>query len=256
MEVLRDGASSIYGTDAVAGVINYITKRDFVGTQCETNSGCYERSDPRQLAFYDKVSNGQCCVMLFPDDGNFLDPGYAEIPEDSTECVQQDPVVPIKKDCPEDQENVTCRRLPKSVLDRPGVVNMPAGCTEVGEPLTLDSPSIKGDEDKLYTFMCLMPQLDSDFDGIGDTCDLCEFSFDPDNSFYKDDNNKVWPNYGKYCKGKYDPEKEQSTCEDISGDTDTDTDTDTELAADRPPDHFQRDCYIREFARSQDLCCI
>jgi iron complex outermembrane receptor protein len=33
VEVLRDGASSIYGTDAVAGVINYITRRDFVGTE-------------------------------------------------------------------------------------------------------------------------------------------------------------------------------------------------------------------------------
>lgn len=33
VEALRDGASSIYGTDAVAGVINYITRRDYVGTE-------------------------------------------------------------------------------------------------------------------------------------------------------------------------------------------------------------------------------
>jgi iron complex outermembrane recepter protein len=33
IEALRDGASSIYGSDAVAGVINYITRRDFVGTE-------------------------------------------------------------------------------------------------------------------------------------------------------------------------------------------------------------------------------
>lgn len=31
VEVLTDGASAIYGTDAVAGVINFITKRDFQG---------------------------------------------------------------------------------------------------------------------------------------------------------------------------------------------------------------------------------
>ena len=31
IEVLRDGASSLYGTDAVGGVINFITKQDFVG---------------------------------------------------------------------------------------------------------------------------------------------------------------------------------------------------------------------------------
>lgn len=33
VEVLRDGASSIYGTDAVAGVVNYITKKDRRGTE-------------------------------------------------------------------------------------------------------------------------------------------------------------------------------------------------------------------------------
>ncbi|KAA5681870.1 TonB-dependent receptor plug domain-containing protein, partial [Klebsiella pneumoniae] len=31
IEVLRDGASSIYGTDAIGGVINFITKKQFTG---------------------------------------------------------------------------------------------------------------------------------------------------------------------------------------------------------------------------------
>jgi iron complex outermembrane recepter protein len=31
IEILRDGASAIYGTDAVAGVINFITRKDFKG---------------------------------------------------------------------------------------------------------------------------------------------------------------------------------------------------------------------------------
>jgi iron complex outermembrane receptor protein len=31
VEVLRDGASSLYGTDAIGGVINFITRRDFAG---------------------------------------------------------------------------------------------------------------------------------------------------------------------------------------------------------------------------------
>ena len=31
IEVLRDGASSLYGTDAIGGVINFITKRDYQG---------------------------------------------------------------------------------------------------------------------------------------------------------------------------------------------------------------------------------
>jgi iron complex outermembrane receptor protein len=31
VEVLRDGASSLYGSDAVGGVINFITKKDYQG---------------------------------------------------------------------------------------------------------------------------------------------------------------------------------------------------------------------------------
>jgi iron complex outermembrane receptor protein len=33
VEVLRDGASSIYGTDAIAGVVNFITKRSYSGAK-------------------------------------------------------------------------------------------------------------------------------------------------------------------------------------------------------------------------------
>lgn len=35
VDVLKDGASSIYGTDAVAGVVNYVTRRDFIGTELQ-----------------------------------------------------------------------------------------------------------------------------------------------------------------------------------------------------------------------------
>ncbi len=42
IDVLRDGASSIYGSDAVAGVINYIMRRDFRGTEVRTRFGVPE----------------------------------------------------------------------------------------------------------------------------------------------------------------------------------------------------------------------
>lgn len=42
VEVLRDGASSIYGTDAVAGVVNYIMDRDYRGTELRTRYGYNE----------------------------------------------------------------------------------------------------------------------------------------------------------------------------------------------------------------------
>lgn len=42
IDILRDGASSIYGSDAVAGVINYLTKKDFRGTELRTRFGVPE----------------------------------------------------------------------------------------------------------------------------------------------------------------------------------------------------------------------
>src|SRR5690606_14873694 len=39
IEVLRDGASSIYGSDAVGGVINYIMKRQFDGIEASLQQG-------------------------------------------------------------------------------------------------------------------------------------------------------------------------------------------------------------------------
>lgn len=37
VEVLKDGASAIYGTDAVAGVVNFITRNDFEGIELQTS---------------------------------------------------------------------------------------------------------------------------------------------------------------------------------------------------------------------------
>src|SRR5690606_6506408 len=51
IEVLRDGASSIYGSDAVAGVINYITARDFIGTQARVRYGWPEHGGGENTQF-------------------------------------------------------------------------------------------------------------------------------------------------------------------------------------------------------------
>lgn len=39
IEVLKDGASTIYGSDAIAGVINIITRKDFEGAEANTYIG-------------------------------------------------------------------------------------------------------------------------------------------------------------------------------------------------------------------------
>ncbi|HEX7115258.1 MAG TPA: TonB-dependent receptor [Steroidobacter sp.] len=45
IEVLQDGASPIYGSDAIAGVVNIITRSDFDGFQLETNQGGFDEGD-------------------------------------------------------------------------------------------------------------------------------------------------------------------------------------------------------------------
>ena len=49
LEVLRDGAAAIYGTDAVAGVINTITQDDFEGLEGSLRYGGSENTDLREL---------------------------------------------------------------------------------------------------------------------------------------------------------------------------------------------------------------
>ena len=45
IEVLEDGASSLYGSDAIAGVVNVITRRNFDGAQISLNYGEFEKGD-------------------------------------------------------------------------------------------------------------------------------------------------------------------------------------------------------------------
>lgn len=45
IEVLKDGASSIYGSDAIAGVINVITRQNFEGAMASAYYGVYSEGD-------------------------------------------------------------------------------------------------------------------------------------------------------------------------------------------------------------------
>lgn len=45
VEVLGDGASAIYGSDAIAGVINIVTRRDFDGAEAIVSHGAFEQGD-------------------------------------------------------------------------------------------------------------------------------------------------------------------------------------------------------------------
>ena len=45
VEVLRDGASAQYGSDAIAGIMNFVLRDDSEGTQLEIRSGQYKEGD-------------------------------------------------------------------------------------------------------------------------------------------------------------------------------------------------------------------
>jgi outer membrane receptor protein involved in Fe transport len=49
VEVLRDGAGALYGSDAVAGVINYVTKDNFEGGRVEVRYGTEAGTDRDDL---------------------------------------------------------------------------------------------------------------------------------------------------------------------------------------------------------------
>jgi iron complex outermembrane receptor protein len=51
IEVLKDGASSIYGSDAMAGVINIITRKNFEGAQANVYTGQYGQGDGKKQTY-------------------------------------------------------------------------------------------------------------------------------------------------------------------------------------------------------------
>lgn len=52
VEVLTGGASAVYGSDAIAGVVNFIMKKDFEGVQLDAQYGFYQHNND-----YDGVGN-------------------------------------------------------------------------------------------------------------------------------------------------------------------------------------------------------
>jgi len=51
IEVLKDGASAIYGSDAIAGVINVITRKNFDGAEAKAYIGAYTKGDGLQQSY-------------------------------------------------------------------------------------------------------------------------------------------------------------------------------------------------------------
>jgi len=53
IEILKDGASSIYGSDAISGVVNILTRDDFEGFQANAQVGQFQSENDGEIQSYD-----------------------------------------------------------------------------------------------------------------------------------------------------------------------------------------------------------
>ncbi len=65
VEVLKDGASAIYGSDAIGGVINFITKKDFRGAEATVYQGDSQRGGGSKTRATATVGVGDLAVDRF-----------------------------------------------------------------------------------------------------------------------------------------------------------------------------------------------
>ena len=70
VEVLKEGAASVYGSDAVAGVVNYILRRDFTGVEVNVSQqkgDLGDQTDDRVSAMWGGEVNGANLVVAYSE---------------------------------------------------------------------------------------------------------------------------------------------------------------------------------------------
>jgi iron complex outermembrane receptor protein len=79
IEILKDGASAIYGTDAIAGVINIITRSQFDGAEVRAYFGQNSKGDGKSQQ-YDMTlgTTGERSALVFSATYEQLDPVWAK----------------------------------------------------------------------------------------------------------------------------------------------------------------------------------
>jgi iron complex outermembrane receptor protein len=94
IEILKDGASAVYGSDAIAGVVNIITKKDFEGTEITADGSQTDKGDGTSQGFSilhgRDIAGGNLVVGIqysdrgevMQSDRDFVEPGQSSfIPE-------------------------------------------------------------------------------------------------------------------------------------------------------------------------------
>ncbi|HUJ27508.1 MAG TPA: TonB-dependent receptor plug domain-containing protein, partial [Myxococcales bacterium] len=78
VEILKDGGSAVYGSDAVAGVVNIITRRSYNGTQVGADYGISQRGDAQTFdahvtsGFSDEAKSAMFSVRYFNQKDSWL----------------------------------------------------------------------------------------------------------------------------------------------------------------------------------------
>jgi iron complex outermembrane receptor protein len=79
IEILKDGASSIYGSDAIAGVVNIITRKRFDGAEASVEYGQYSQGDGDTNQYSLTIgSQGERGGVTLSAEYNKQDPVYAK----------------------------------------------------------------------------------------------------------------------------------------------------------------------------------
>lgn len=92
VEVLKDGASSVYGSDAVAGVVNIILKDDFEGLELNVQTGISGHGDAEETSFdlttggsFDRGNVVMSVQYLKRGSASQADRGFSECPYDEVD---------------------------------------------------------------------------------------------------------------------------------------------------------------------------
>lgn len=65
IEILKDGASAIYGSDAMAGVINYVLKKEYTGGELAASAGANSQGDGRKRSASGSFGFGNLATQRF-----------------------------------------------------------------------------------------------------------------------------------------------------------------------------------------------